>query len=73
MLQGDRDCPNPPVLKLLTYYNYIDDYKIFAASESKLHRIMDMVKTTMKYVALAWNPKKCAVVHVRVHVSVTWG
>ena len=32
---------------------------------------MNMVKTTMEDVGLAWNPKKCAVVHVRrgVHVS----
>ena len=45
--------------------------KIFAASESKLNRVMNMVNTTMEDVGLAWNLKKCVVVHVRsgVHVS----
>ena len=44
---------------------------VFAASKSKLNRVMNMVKTTMEDVGLEWNPKKCAVVHVRrvVHVS----
>ena len=52
----------------LLYINYL---KIFAASESKLNWVMNMVKTTMEDVGLAWNPTKCAVVHVSrgVHVS----
>ena len=44
---------------------YIDDLKIFAASESKLSRVIKMVKAAMGDVGLEWNPKKCAVVHVR--------
>ena len=60
-----------PISFKVTDLLYIDDLKIFAASESKLNRVMNMVKTTMEDVGLAWNPKKCAVVHVRrgVHVS----
>ena len=60
-----------PISFKVTDLLYIDDLKIFAASESKLNQVMNMVKTTMEDVGLAWNPKKCAVVHVRrgVHVS----
>ena len=43
---------------------YIDDLKIFAASESKLSRVIRMVKAAMGDVGLEWNPKKCAVAHV---------
>ena len=50
---------------------YIDDHRIFAASENKLNRVMSMVKTTMEDVGPELNPMKCAVVLVRrgVHVS----
>ena len=44
---------------------------VFAASESKLNRVIKMVKTTMEEVGLEWNPKKCAVVHVRRVVNVS--
>ena len=60
-----------PISFKVTDLLYIDALKIFAASESKLNQVMNMVKTTMEDAGLAWNPKKCAVVHVRrgVHVS----
>ena len=41
---------------------YIDDLKIFAASESKLISVMNSVRAAMENVRLIWNPKKCAVV-----------
>ena len=44
---------------------YIDDLKIFAASESKLELVMKMIKSSMEDVGLQWNPKKCAVAHVK--------
>ena len=44
---------------------YIDGLKIFAASESKLERIMKMVKSFMEDLGLQWNPKKCAVAHAK--------
>jgi len=54
-----------PISVKVTDLLYIDDLKIFAASESKLSRVMKMVKAAMGDVGLEWNPKKCAVVHVR--------
>ena len=54
-----------PISFKVTDLLYIDDLKIFAASERKLNWVMNMVKTTMEHVGLAWNSKKCAVVHVR--------
>ena len=60
-----------PISFKVTDLPHIDDLKIFTASASKLNRVMNMVKTTMEDVGLAWNLKKCAVVHARrgVHVS----
>ena len=60
-----------PITVKVTGLLYIDDLKIFAAPESKLNRVMNMVETTMEDVELQWNHKKCAVAHVRrgVHVS----
>jgi len=54
-----------PINFKVTDLLYIDDLKIFAASESKLSRVMKMVKAAMEDVGLEWNPKKCVVVHVR--------
>ena len=53
-----------PINVKVTDRLYIDDLKISAASESKLSRVMKMVKAAMGDVGLEWNPKKCAVVHV---------
>ena len=50
-----------PISFKVTDLQNIDDLKIFAASGSKLNRVMNMVNTTMEDVGLAWNPKKCAV------------
>ena len=43
---------------------YIDDLKVFAASESKLRRVLRSVKDDMECVGLKWNEKKCTVAHV---------
>ena len=50
---------------------YIDDLKIFAASESKLERVIKMVKSSMEDVELQQNPKKGAVAHVKRGVQAT--
>ena len=78
--QGDALCPrlftvclNPIAWKMsatkgylkVTDLLYIDDLKIFVSSESKLNRVMASTKSAMEDVRLQWNPKKCAVVHVR--------
>ena len=44
---------------------HIDDLKTFAASETRLSCVMKSVKAVMEDVGLQWNPKKCAVVHVK--------
>ena len=60
-----------PISFNVTDLLYIDDIKIFAASESKLKRVMNVVKTTMEDVGLSWNRKRCAVVHARREVRVS--
>ena len=44
---------------------YIDDLKVFAASESKLNRVLKETRGAMQDIGLHWNQKKCSVVHVR--------
>lgn len=60
-----------PIRFNVTVLLYIDDHRIFAASENKLNRVMSMVKTTMEDVGPELIPMKCAVVHVRrgMHVN----
>ena len=54
-----------PISAKITDLLYIDDLKIYAASEAKLEWIMKGVKNAMEDVGLQWNERKCAVVHVR--------
>ena len=49
---------------------YIDDLKIFAASESKLNTMLKSTKSAMQDIGLQWNPKKCSTIHVRKGVQV---
>ena len=58
-----------PINSNVTGLPYIDDFKIFAASASKLERVMKMVKSSMEDVGLQWNPRKCAVAHVKRRVQ----
>ena len=60
-----------PINSKVTGYRYIDDLKIFAASESKLEWVMKMVKSAMEDVGLQWNPKKCVATHVKRGVQVS--
>ena len=48
-----------PIASKVTNLLYVDDLKVFAASEGKLNRVLKMVKTAMENVRLQWNPKKC--------------
>ena len=43
----------------------IDDLKVFAASESKLNRVLKETTGAMQDIGLHWNQKKCSVVHVK--------
>ena len=53
----------PTSLKI-TDLLYIDDLKVFAASESKLQRVVRSVKDDMECVGLKSNEKKCTIAHV---------
>ena len=45
-----------------THLLYIDDMKLFAASENKLvKRVMTVTKNGMEITGLKWNEKKCSV------------
>ena len=59
-----------PIGTTVTDLLYIDDLKIFAASESKLSSVMNPVRAAMEDVRLTWNPKKCAVAHFKREVRV---
>ena len=72
-------CPNPVAWRLrategyrlfkpigvkVTDLLYIDDLKVFAASESKLNRVLKEIRGAMQDIGLHWNQKTCSVVHV---------
>ena len=50
--------------------NYIDDLKVFAASQAKLNIVLKMTKEALEDIGLQWNPKKCNVLNVRRGVPV---
>ena len=54
-----------PISTKITHLLYIDDMKLFAASENQLKRVMTVAKNGMKSAGLKWNEKKCAVIHVK--------
>ncbi|XP_074634239.1 uncharacterized protein LOC141892797 [Acropora palmata] len=54
-----------PISTKITHLLYIDDMKLFAASENKLKRVMTVAKNGMESTGLKWNEKKCAVIHVK--------
>ena len=49
---------------------YIDDLKIYAASEKKLNTVLRSTRGKTQDIGLQWNPKKCSVVHVKRGVKV---
>ena len=65
--EGNRRicCLSKPIKAKITDLLYIDDIKIYAASEGKLGRIMKETRRTMSDVGLQWYQNKCAVVHVK--------
>ena len=54
-----------PISTKITHLLYIDDMKLFAASENKLKRVMTVAKNGMESNGLKWNEKKCAVIYVK--------
>ena len=54
-----------PISATVTDLLYIDDLKVFAANETKLNRVLESTQVAMEDIGLQWNPRKCAVVHIR--------
>ena len=54
-----------PISQKVTDLLYIDDLKIYAASQGKLQVVMRDARMTMEDIGLAWNERKCAVAHVK--------
>ena len=61
-----------PVGSKVTNLLYIDDLKVFAASQAKLNIVLKMTKEAMEDIGLQWNPKKCNVLKVRSCVPVIY-
>ena len=49
----------------MTHLLYLDDLKVFAASECRLNRVLRSICNAMQGMGLHWNSKKCNVIHVR--------
>ena len=49
----------------MTHLLYLDDLKVFAASECRLNRFLRSICNAMQGMGLHWNSKKCNVIHVR--------
>ena len=54
-----------PISAKITNLLYIDDLKVYAASEGKLERVMVEVRNAMEDIGLHWNERKCATAHVK--------
>lgn len=54
-----------PISAKITNLLYIDDLKVYPASEGKLERVMVEVRNAMEDIGLLWNEGKCATVHVK--------
>ena len=78
--QGDSLCPrlftlNPVAWRLRATegdwlskpieVKVIDDLKVFAASESKLNRVLKETRGAIQDIGLHWNQKNCSVVNVK--------
>ena len=54
-----------PIGVKVTDLLYIDDLKVFAASESKLNRKLKETRGEVQDIGLHWIQKRCSVVHVK--------
>ena len=52
-----------PIEGKITHLLYVDDMKVFAASQRKLDRVLKVTKTAMEDIGLIWNEKKCSIAH----------
>ena len=44
----------------------IAPFKVYAASETKLNRLIAVTKDLIQGIGLEWNPKKCNVIHMTI-------
>ena len=54
-----------PISAKITDLFYIDDLKVFAASATKMTRVLKATKESTKCMGMQWNEKKCAVTHMK--------
>ncbi|XP_044167314.1 uncharacterized protein LOC122951350 [Acropora millepora] len=54
-----------PIEGKITHLLYVDDMKVFAASQSKLDRVLKVTKTAMEDIGLISNEKKCSIAHIK--------
>ena len=54
-----------PISQKVTDLLYMDDLKINASSQGKLKVVTSDARMAMKDIGLAWNERKCAMVHVK--------
>ena len=54
-----------PIALKITNLLYIDDLRIYAASESKLNTVLKITKDAMKDIGLEWNSKKSSVANIK--------
>ena len=66
--EGDR--LSRPVGSKVTNLLYIDDLKVFVASQAKLNKVLKITKEAMEDIKMQWNSKKCNVLKVRKGVPV---
>ena len=54
-----------PIEGKITHLLYVDDMKVFAASQSKLDRVLKVTKTALEDIGLIWNENKCSIAHIK--------
>ena len=54
-----------PISTKITDLLNIHDLKVFAASESKLHRVLTTAQAAMRDIGLELNPKKRSIINVK--------
>ena len=54
-----------PINTKITDLSYVDDLKVYAASEAKLKVVLREVQAAMGDIGLLWNERKCTVVNAK--------
>ena len=54
-----------PIQVKITHVMFIDDLKMFSASDKKLYPVLQSTQSCMEDLNMEWNAKKCAVMNVK--------